>query len=69
MVKVGDVIAKGDGWSTGASTDRDELALGQFADRLHAVERLQLEDWDPDLERVVASHFTSIHVEEPRSLP
>jgi DNA-directed RNA polymerase subunit beta len=50
VVKVGDLIAKGDVVADGASTDLGELALGpEHAGGLHALERLQLRGLDPDL--------------------
>jgi DNA-directed RNA polymerase subunit beta len=50
LVKVGDMIAKGDVVADGASTDLGELALGQnMLGCLHAVERLQLRRLDFDL--------------------
>jgi DNA-directed RNA polymerase subunit beta len=50
IVKVGDLIAKGDVVADGASTDLGELGAGpEHAGRLHALERLQLRGFDPDL--------------------
>ncbi|SEK46946.1 DNA-directed RNA polymerase subunit beta [Nitrosovibrio tenuis] len=66
LVKVGDVIARGDVVADGASTDKGELALGQnmlvafmpwngynFEDSILISERIVAED-----------RFTSIHIEE-----
>jgi len=50
IVKRGDKLAKGDVIADGASTDLGEIATGpEHAGGVHAVERLQLRRFDPDL--------------------
>jgi DNA-directed RNA polymerase subunit beta len=66
LVKVGDVIAKGDVIADGASTDMGELALGQnMLVAFMPWNGYNFEDSILISERVVADErFTSIHIEE-----
>jgi DNA-directed RNA polymerase subunit beta len=66
LVKVGDVIAKGDVVADGASTDMGELALGQnMLVAFMPWNGYNFEDSILISERVVADErFTSIHIEE-----
>ncbi|MGQ0749438.1 MAG: DNA-directed RNA polymerase subunit beta [Betaproteobacteria bacterium] len=66
LVKVGDVIAKGDVVADGASTDLGELALGQnMLVAFMPWNGYNFEDSILISERVVADErFTSIHIEE-----
>jgi DNA-directed RNA polymerase subunit beta len=66
LVKVGDVIAKGDVVADGASTDMGELALGQnMLVAFMPWNGYNFEDSILISERVVADdRFTSIHIEE-----
>ncbi|MCX7153049.1 MAG: DNA-directed RNA polymerase subunit beta, partial [Proteobacteria bacterium] len=66
LVKVGDIIAKGDVIADGASTDMGELALGQnMLVAFMPWNGYNFEDSILISERVVADdRFTSIHIEE-----
>jgi DNA-directed RNA polymerase subunit beta len=66
LVKVGDVIARGDVVADGASTDKGELALGQnMLVAFMPWTGYNFEDSILISERVVADdRFTSIHIEE-----
>ena len=66
LVKVGDVIARGDVVADGASTDMGELALGQnMLVAFMPWNGYNFEDSILISERVVADdRFTSIHIEE-----
>jgi DNA-directed RNA polymerase subunit beta len=66
MVKVGDIIAKGDVVADGASTDKGELALGQnMLIAFMPWNGYNFEDSILISERVVAEdRYTSIHIEE-----
>ncbi|WP_415033905.1 DNA-directed RNA polymerase subunit beta [Azonexus sp.] len=66
MVKVGDIIARGDVVADGASTDKGELALGQnMLIAFMPWNGYNFEDSILISERVVAEdRYTSIHIEE-----
>ncbi len=66
LVKVGDVIARGDVVADGASTDKGELALGQnMLVAFMPWNGYNFEDSILISERIVADdRFTSIHIEE-----
>ncbi|MCB1933804.1 MAG: DNA-directed RNA polymerase subunit beta, partial [Candidatus Accumulibacter sp.] len=66
LVRVGDIIAKGDVVADGASTDKGELALGQnMLVAFMPWNGYNFEDSILISERVVAEdRFTSIHIEE-----
>ncbi len=66
MVKIGDVIARGDVVADGASTDKGELALGQnMLIAFMPWNGYNFEDSILISERVVAEdRYTSIHIEE-----
>lgn len=66
LVKVGDIIARGDVVADGASTDKGELALGQnMLVAFMPWNGYNFEDSILISERIVANdRFTSIHIEE-----